>query len=409
MTNLKNLFLNQLGLDKPYLTRITSICIALLAFFYVFFLSSFFNLNVFVLENRVMYDVTIVNSFYIIDKNSDTLVLGILLSVLPLLIFKKRLNVAISVCIISLFLFSFLVHDEVIPNLIILPSFPIISFLYFLNTFYNVKILSKFNSITLSCTYFSLLLIILCAYSLGLSFLKISGLLKLEEQIQDYAYNFFVIISRFSPFIVILISIAIFINIIVNYLKRNLGFLKSFQQRLLTLLTHPAELGSNIDPRLILILILSFSVLVPIIPQLPTINPENRYVGVDTFWYVNWTSYFENNDSLELLNNAFNVQSHGDRPLSLFIIFIVSKILPLSTVDAIESMPVILSPILTLVVYFLTREITNNIKISLPVTFFLHLIISGIDWYLRWILCKLVRTNIWKSISDLFTTISQIL
>jgi hypothetical protein len=390
VTNLRNLYLNQLGLDKPYLTRITSICIALLAFFYVFFLSSFFNLNVYVLENRVMYDVTIVNSFYIIDKNFDTLVLGILISVLTLLVFKKRLNIAISICIVSLFLYSFLVNDEVIPNLIIIPSFPIFSFLYFLNTFYNVKILSKFNSITLSCTYFSILLIILCAYSLGLSFLKISGYLELKEQIQDYAYNFFVIISRFSPFIVILISIAIFINIVVNYLKKKPRITKIISTKIANFANYQPESGSILYPRLILILILSFSVLLPIIPQLPTINPDNRYVGVDTFWYVNWTGSFENNDPLELLNNAFNQQSHGDRPLSLFIIFIFSKILPFSTVDAIDNMPIILSPILTLVIYFLTREITNNIKISLLVTFFSTLsyqVLIGIyaGFYANWL------------------------
>ena len=390
MTNLKNLYLNQLGLDKPYLTRITSICIALLAFFYVFFVSSFFNLNVYVLENRVMYDVTIVNSFYIIDKNFDTLILGILISVLTLLVFKKKLNIAISICIISLFLYSFLVNDKVIPNLIIIPSFPIFSLLYFLNTFYNIKILSKFNSITLSCTYFSILLIILCAYSLGLSFLKISGYLELREQIQDYAYNFFVIISRFSPFIVILISIAIFINIVVNYFKKKPRITKIISTKIANFATYQPESGSILDPRLILILILSFSVLLPVIPQLPTINPDNRYVGVDTFWYVNWTGSFENNDPLELLNNAFNQQSHGDRPLSLFIIFIFSKILPFSTVDAIDNMPIILSPILTLVIYFLTREITNNIKISLLVTFFSTLsyqVLIGIyaGFYANWL------------------------
>ena len=390
MTNLKNLYLNQLGLDKPYLTRITSICIALLAFFYVFFLSSFFNLNVYVLENRVMYDVTIVNSFYIIDKNFDTLILGILISVLTLLVFKKRLNIAISICIVSLFLYSYLVNDEVIPNLIIIPSFPIFFFLYFLNSFYNVKILSKFNSITLSCTYFSIILIILCAYSLGLSFLKISGYLELKEQIQDYAYNFFVIISRFSPFIVILISIAIFINIVVNYLKKKPRITKIISTKISNFATYQPDSGSILDPRLILILILSFSVLLPIIPQLPTINPDNRYVGVDTFWYVNWTGSFENNDPLELLNNAFNEQSHGDRPLSLFIIFVFSKILPFSTVDAIDNMPIILSPILTLVIYFLTREITNNIKISLLVTFFSTLsyqVLIGIyaGFYANWL------------------------
>ena len=390
MTNLKNLYLNQLGLDKPYLTRITSICIALLAFFYVFFVSSFFNLNVYVLENRVMYDVTIVNSFYIIDKNFDTLILGILISVLTLLVFKKRLNIAISICIVSLFLCSYLVNDEVIPNLIIIPSFPIFFFLYFLNSFYNVKILSKFNSITLSCTYFSILLIILCAYSLGLSFLKISGYLELKEQIQDYAYNFFVIISRISPFIVILISIAIFINVVVNYLKKKPRITKIISTKTSNFATSQPESGSILDPRLILILILSFSVLLPIIPQLPTINPDNRYVGVDTFWYVNWTGSFENNDPLELLNNAFNQQSHGDRPLSLFIIFVFSKILPFSTVDAIDNMPIILSPILTLVIYFLTREITNNIKISLLVTFFSTLsyqVLIGIyaGFYANWL------------------------
>jgi len=173
-------------------------------------------------------------------------------------------------------------------------------------------------------------------------------------------------------------------------LKKKPRITKIISAKIANFATYQPESGSILDPRLILILILSFSVLLPIIPQLPTINPDNRYVGVDTFWYVNWTGSFENNDPLELLNNAFNEQSHGDRPLSLFIIFVFSKILPFSTVDAIDNMPIILSPILTLVIYFLTREITNNIKISLLVTFFSTLsyqVLIGIyaGFYANWL------------------------
>ena len=73
---------------------------------------------------------------------------------------------------------------------------------------------------------------------------------------------------------------------------------------------------------------------------------------------------------------------------SLYILFQGS--LPLPTVDVIDSMPVILSPILTLVVYFLTREITNNLKISLLITFFSTLsfqVLIGIyaGFYANWL------------------------
>ena len=46
----------------------------------------------------------------------------------------------------------------------------------------------------------------------------------------------------------------------------------------------------RVNWRVFLIVTVILSIIIPAIPQIPTINPENRYVGVDTFWYVVWTN-----------------------------------------------------------------------------------------------------------------------
>lgn len=369
VTKIKNVYMDKLGFDKQPLSQITSICVSLFALFYIFYSSSILNLDVFVLENRVMYDVTIKNSFFLISETLDTIVLCVLISTFSLLIFRKGINIPVFVFICSLISYSAIFRNEGLIHWVILASFPIFLLIYFVNYFYKLNLLSSNHSVSLSYTYFSIILIILGSYSITLSTLKITGIIELNEQIKDYAYNLFVIISRMSPFIVILISFTFIFRMLVNYLRKKSWKVNNKVPRPDIIFTSKDDFNLVVNHHLILVLILLFSIVIPIIPQLPTTNPDNRYVGVDTFWYVNWTSSFNNNDPLELLNNAFSDQSHGDRPLSLFIIFGLSKILPTSPGDAIDTMPVLLSPILTLTVYFLSREFTNNRSIHLLVTF----------------------------------------
>jgi hypothetical protein len=98
-----------------------------------------------------------------------------------------------------------------------------------------------------------------------------------------------------------------------------------------------------------------------IIPHLPTLNLENQQIGSDSETYVRWMDILQQSNNLEdFLKLAFIDLMGGDRPLTLIFLFMFTSNIDAATLDTIEYFPVILSPALVLVVYFLTRELTSN-------------------------------------------------
>ena len=79
---------------------------------------------------------------------------------------------------------------------------------------------------------------------------------------------------------------------------------------------------------------------------------------------------FINTTIEDIIHNAFVEQTHGDRPFSLFVIYLLSQITPQSPGDTIDYIPILLTPISTIVIFLLSREITSNKKISHLASFF---------------------------------------
>jgi hypothetical protein len=113
------------------------------------------------------------------------------------------------------------------------------------------------------------------------------------------------------------------------------------------------------------------SIVLVIIPHLPTINKDNQQIGVDSRLYVNWVGNLTNTDSAQdFLHEAFNLQAEGTRPLALIFLFAIMKII--GTVDPFfifEYLPIILGPALVSTTYFLSRELTSNDVTSLFASF----------------------------------------
>jgi hypothetical protein len=120
-----------------------------------------------------------------------------------------------------------------------------------------------------------------------------------------------------------------------------------------------------------LLLFMSLSIVLALIPHMPIINPDNQQVGVDTVYYVAWVTPLMRSDNIqEILWQAFVVQNEGDRPLSLLLLYTAVELAKVNPFLISEYSPIILGPALVLAVYFLTRELTShNDKVSLLAAF----------------------------------------
>jgi asparagine N-glycosylation enzyme membrane subunit Stt3 len=114
------------------------------------------------------------------------------------------------------------------------------------------------------------------------------------------------------------------------------------------------------------------SLAIALIPHQPQINPNGQQIGVDTDYYVNWINALNHaSDYRDFFHQAFVVQSHGDKPLVLIFLFTITKFLNIADSHFIvEHVPLILGPLLVLVVFYLTHEMTSKNNQALLASFF---------------------------------------
>jgi hypothetical protein len=366
-----DLILLKVGKNQSNIDKARAILLTALFFFYIFFLPSYFNLNVFILENREVIDVTIVNSFFIIDKIVDQVIICTLFSIITILIMKNKLRILLPLSVIIIITLSLSYNTYFYLDIITILSVPLTLTFILLDKITKTDRISSGKTISLFSNYFLVFLIALSVYSLYLSSLKIFGYLDLNQFPRDYFYDMFIIFSRLVPYMVIIIAFSLFIRLIFSrfkiiYFKDKLDKIKTFVKTY----SNNKNTERKLNQRFLFISILLLSILIPTIPHLPTINPENRYVGVDTFWYVTWIRPLDDSSFYEFLNHIFAEQSHGDRPFSLFLIYLFSQLNPQSPGDTIDYLPIILTPVSTIAVYFLSKEITQRKSISYLASFF---------------------------------------
>jgi hypothetical protein len=118
-------------------------------------------------------------------------------------------------------------------------------------------------------------------------------------------------------------------------------------------------------------LFMLLSLVIALIPHQPQINPNGQQIGVDTDYYVNWINALSHaTDYRDFFHQAFVVQSFGDKPLVLIFLFTITKFLNVADPFFIlEHVTMILGPLLVLVTFYLTREMTSNDKQALLASF----------------------------------------
>jgi hypothetical protein len=341
-----------LGGNFPRPSIISSASLVTLCLFYIYSISAYLGLTVYPLVDRVTYYSQF--DVYITNEYVDHIIIGSLLTLWIAFSSTKTRISYIAIGIFSvLFAISVVMHNYYVLDGVALSSLPAIAGLVLYNK-YSVRRILTGQSLELTQNYFALLGIILGVFGLVFTlFLIFHSNLMFGTPIRNYAYDVFLIFSRLSPILILLLIACIPVKFLTNFVLKNPKFERSFDML-------PVKSMEKKKKTFYISLAISLSIVVAIIPHLSAVNPDNQQIGVDTKYYVTWINALESSNSADILSQAFVVQDQGQRPLSLLFVYSLDKITNLAPSVIVEYLPLILGPLLVIVTYFLTRELTST-------------------------------------------------
>lgn len=356
-----------LGRGSPPLSIIASSVFALTCFFYIFTFGSYFKISIYTLQNRATYNTSF--EFYIIDKYIDHLIVISGTVLWLILCLKGKARIIASGIYGAIIVIALALNQNILLDICALVSVPLMIFFLIRHHMWLVPKDKDISNIQnkLSLNYLAVIGIITGTISIIMILALILIPISLNSiPIPNYAYNIFVLFSSFSPVFLFLLVDSFPTKLVIRELKAIV-----YKPKIKNNNKHNKGIGSSllhfnsyIKPHQKLIYLSFFMVLsmcMVIIPHLPSINADKQKVGVDTHFYVSWiNALIRSNDSWQFLQQAFNIQAHGDRPLTLILLFAWAKISSIDLFQTIEYVPLILGPMLVLAVYFLTRELIPN-------------------------------------------------
>jgi hypothetical protein len=248
-------------------------------------------------------------------------------------------------------------HDEWLI-VVALASVPLLLLVLAWSYKINFLIRSPQKHSQFTINYLCLSFIVLAAISIGASLLGVDALRY------DPFYQIFVLFSTLSPVILFLIMMSVPIMILLDY--------SEISSRIKNHLVAMSALTLNIKTNfLFLTMFVAISIILIVIPQL--LSGEQRNVGVDTDTYLEWISIIDQSPNPVLyLRQLFVEISDGDRALSLLFIHLLTKLaVNIDQLTIIEvGIPVVIIPILVVVTFLLSREVTHDDQTSLIASFF---------------------------------------
>ena len=354
-----------LGYGNSVPTILSSAILALVTFFYIYTVGSFFRVNIYILLHRVSYGTYF--DFFIVNRYIDHIIIatGIILWSVISLHGKPRIVISVSYGILTLLAVTSGI--EILLDITAVIAMPIVICCLIYDRIAPKKILT--SNPNLSINYIALFVIaasiIWIIVSIGVLF---SPSVNLKHPIPNYTFEIFVLFSSISPLLMLLLVSCLPVKILIKEIKFGIGRVKKFSNYSIDFSN-----GYTMKRRIkiiCLLLVMLLSVILVLIPHHPVINNDNQQVGVDTHYYVDWVGALIHSSSpQDFLYQAFVAQNNGDRPITLLFLFALNKIVPSNPVDTVEYVPLILAPALIFVVYLLTRELTSNELTSLFASF----------------------------------------
>jgi hypothetical protein len=354
-----------LGYGNSRSSVISSVILCILSFFYIFTLGSFIKSNIFVLQNGITYDTFF--DVFVINKSIDHILIAVCLVSWLSLSLVGRLRPIILVAFGGLVTIGVILGSNfstIILNDVALLSIPVVIIISTYNKFVSKKILIGHSD--LLPRYLAILSIAIGVITAIVSITRLFSIHESSIALRDYAYDIFVLFSSVSPIFMVLLIFCIPLKLLAKGIMAKLSIYREMP-------------GSNFLSGVVtrrcksicISLIMLLSVMLVIVPHLPVVNNNHQLVGSDTSGYIDWQNKLAQSKNVEdLLHKAFVTILAGDRPVSLILIFGLVKTLQLDASTVIDNLPIILSPVLVLVVYFFTRELSSSDRVSLLAALF---------------------------------------
>jgi hypothetical protein len=354
-----------LGHGNPIPSVVTSVILAIVSFFYIYTIGSFFNVSIYILQNRISYNTYF--DFFIINRNIDHLIIISGIIVWAALSFKGKARTVITVIYGGIIVIAVTTGVAVLLDITALMAIPFAISCLVYNRFAFKKILTTSTSLYLN--YIGVIVIVLGIASIIMSLGVLFSIpLNPMLPIRNYIYDIFLFFSSFSPILMLLLVNCLPVKILIEEIRTLMSRIKNVRIYLV-----PFSHNYVIKTRtkiICLVLFMLLSVTLVLIPHQPIIIGDKQNVGVDTHYYIDWLGGLINSaSSQELFRQAFVIQNGGDRPITLLFLLALNKIVPANLVDTIEYAPLVLGPALIFAVYLLTRELTSNDITSLLASF----------------------------------------
>jgi len=336
----------------------SSIILFLISFFFIFWVGSYFEVDIFPLENRA----TNYSSFhtFIFEKYVDAIIIALLTTLWICLSIRGITRIITALIYGSLTAAAILTNLGPLLDTSVLVSIPLIASFFVYHYFLPKKIIQIQSNLLIS--FFSFAVLGIAVSGLIITLFSISSSSAQPGWIQNHAVDLFLLFSSISPALILFLIAGSFIKLLAIKVKREFK-IKKWQHQITS---HKLNKKSKF---LFLSLFMLLSVFIALFPHQSFINNENELVGSDSVEYVNWLNNIMVEEKGAFLQKAFVAPNSEDRPLSLILFSGVLKIFPDNPYLVIDHLPIILSPLLVLAVFFLTRELTSNDTVSLLASF----------------------------------------
>jgi len=351
--NLKKLLMK----ENFSLQILSSLTLFIISFFFIFWIGSYFEVEIYPLDNRAIYQTTF--HIYIFEKYVDTIIITFLTTLWFCLSLRGKKRIVSSISYGSLTATAVFTNSSLLLDAAVLISIPAITS-FFVYHFSTKKIIQIQTNTLMSFFSFAVLFIVVTGI-IG-TILTFSSNSSLSGLMENYAVDIFLLFSSFSPALIFLLLMGSFVKLLP---------LKGIRK--LKIRIPQYQINSHIIKRknkfLFLSLFMFLSIFVALLPHQSFVNYENELVGADTVNYVRFLGNMQANGNDDFVYQAFVDQIFGDRPLAAILFSPVLTVFPENPYRIIDNLPIILSPLLVLTVFFLSREITKNDTIALLASF----------------------------------------
>src|SRR5919199_5305717 len=365
-----------IGSSSNPISIATSASFVLISLFYAYSVASYLKVMTYPFLNRVIY-YEFFHSFIFSQFIDHIIIISLTAAWFGLSASGKLRLFLPAIYCGGLTLLTLATGGHVLFGITILMSMPVIIALLMLNRFLDRKRLKILNnkSNTLLINYFAIAGTVIGIIGLFIYLIPLFYVSRYLTYIRNYEYDLYLLLSSFSAVLLLLllccVPLKIFIKEFIGTVILRIKRIDNTRSSVTNKDDYENDSVNSKYKYIYISLFMVLSLVIALIPHQPQINPNGHQIGVDTDYYVNWINALSHaTDYRDFFHQAFVVQSFGDKPLVLIFLLTMTKFLNVTdSFFVLEHVPMILGPLLVLVAFYLTREMTSNDKQALLASF----------------------------------------